>query len=329
MMKDFLINILLLFCILSLGTGGYMLVEGSSLFDSLFMTIITITTVGYDEAIPLSPSGRLFTMFLIIVGVGFVLYVFGQITESVIEGGLKKTLGRVKMEKKMAKVKDHFIVCGFGRIGNVICDILKENNVPFVVIEKNSEKIQPIIDQGYLVLEGEAADDEVLLSAGVKLARGLIAVASSDADNVYIALTARGINPDLYIMARSSGKSGAETKLLRSGADKVISPYFIGGTRMAQLILRPTVVDFLDLTIGVGGLGLRLEELFLSEKSQFVGKSLMDSQIRKNHDLIVVAIKRSSGEMLFNPNFDATFEAEDTLVVLGDQGNIEALVKEL
>ncbi len=306
-----------------------MLVEGSSIFDSLYMTVITITTVGYGEAIYLSPAGRLFTMFLIIIGVGFVLYVFGQITESVIEGGLKKTFGRVKMEKNLAKLKDHFIVCGFGRIGNVICDILKENNRPFVVIESNYELVQPMLDRGFLVLEGEAADDEVLLRAGVKRARGLIAVASSDADNVYIALTARGLNPDLYIMARSSGQAGAETKLLRSGADKVISPYFIGGTRMAQLILRPTVVDFLDLTIGVGGMGLRLEELFLSEKAHFVGKSLMDSQIRKNHDLIVVAIKRISGEMLFNPSSDAVIKAEDTLVVLGEQENINDLVKEI
>jgi len=328
-MKDLKINIILLFFILIFGTGGYMFVEGSSIIDSLYMTIITITTVGFEETFPLSPVGRLFTMFLIIVGVGFVLYVFSQITESVVEGGLKKTLRRVKMEKKMAKLTDHFIVCGFGRIGNVICDILKENDTPLLVIENNSDLIQPILDRGFLVLEGEAADDDVLLSAGVKNARGLIAVASSDADNVYISLTARGINPDLYIMARSSGKSGAETKLLRSGADKVISPYFIGGTRMAQLVLRPTVVDFLDLTIGVGELGLRLEELFLSEKSTFVGKTLMDSGIRKKHDLIVVAIKRTSGEMLFNPNFNATFEAEDTLVVLGDQENIQALVEEM
>ena len=328
-MKNVLTSLLLLVALLLFGTAGYMLLEGSSFTDGLFMTVITIASVGYNESVPLDTTGRYFTMGLILLGMGFMFYIVSRITEAIVEGGLRKTFGRYKMQKKMAGLKDHFIVCGFGRIGNVICRILKEHNRPFVIIENNPTVAQPIRDLDYLVIEGEAADDEILLGAGVKRAKGLIATASSDADNVYIALSARGLNPDLYIMARSSEQEGAETKLLRAGADKVISPYFIGATRMAQLILRPTVMDFLELTIGAGGLGLRLEELYLAATSAFVGKSLLDSQIRKQFDLIVVAIKRAAGEMLFNPNPRTSLEAGDTLVVLGDHANIKALEGEL
>ncbi len=328
-MKNVLISLLLLVALLLFGTSGYMLLEGSSFNDGLFMTVITIASVGYSEVVPLDLAGRYFTMVLILLGLGFVLFIVGRITEAIVEGGLRKTYGRYKMQKKVASLKDHFIVCGFGRIGNVICGILKDHHRPFVVIESDPAVAQPIRDMDYLVIEGEAADDEILLTAGIKRAKGLIATASSDADNVYIALSARGLNPELYIMARSSGQEGAETKLLRAGADKVISPYFIGATRMAQLLLRPTVMDFLDLTIGASGLGLRLEELSLSETSHCVGKSLLDSQLRKHFDLIVVAIKRAAGDMLFNPNPQTTLESGDTLVVLGDQANIKALVAEL
>lgn len=325
-MKNILTSLLLLIALLMFGTTGYMALEGSSFNDSLFMTVITIASVGYSETVPLDLPGRYFTMVLILLGLGFVLYIVGRITEAIVEGGLRKTFGRYKMQKKMAGMKDHFIVCGYGRIGNVICGILKEHNRPFLIIESDPTVVQPILDMDYLVLEGAAADDDILLEAGIQRAKGLIATASSDADNVYITLSARGLNPDLFIMARSSGQEGAEKKLLRAGADKVISPYFIGATRMAQLLLRPTVMDFLDLTIGTSGLGLRLEELFLSETAKCVGKSLLDSQIRKQFDLIVVAIKRATGEMLFNPNPRTTLEAGDTLVVLGDQANIKALV---
>jgi len=329
-MRNSVLNSVLLFSLLLLfGTSGYVWLEDCSFLDGLYMTVITVTTVGYGEIIPLSIQGKLFTIVLILMGVGFVLFLFGRITEAIVEGGLHKILGKIKMQKKVARMKDHYIVCGFGRIGKVICQILKENHRPFLVIESDPEMIQPILALGYMVLEGKAANDDILINAGVKRAAGLIATASSDADNVYIALSARGLNSDLFIMARSSGQEGAETKLLRAGADKVISPYFIGATRMAQLLVRPTVVDFLDLTIGGGGLGLRLEELSLSENSRCVQSSLQDSQIRKKFDLIVVAIKRINGEMLFNPSPKTILQAGDTLVVLGEQDNIKGLVAEL
>lgn len=311
------------------GTAGYMVIEGSTFFDGLYMTVITITTVGYGEVVPLSHAGRFFTMGLLLVGVGFVLFLFGEVTDAVVEGGLRRILGRNNMEKKVAGLRNHYIVCGFGRIGKVICKALHDNRLPFVVIEHDAQEVQQINDLGFLALEGNASSDETLLKVGIKQAKGLIAVVSSDADNVYIVLSARGLNPNLYIMARSSGAEGTETKLLRAGADKVISPYYIGAVRMAQMIMRPTVVDFLDLTVHGGELGLRLEELRVSEHSALANKTLMTSNIRKKHDLIVVAIKREHGEMLFNPMPDTEILPGDILVVLGEYKSIKELEQEL
>jgi voltage-gated potassium channel len=263
------------------------------------------------------------------IGVAFVLYMFSKITEDVVEGGLRATIGRMRMKKDVARLRNHYIVCGFGRIGKVICKILEDNNRPFVVIEKSPHRIPAITEHGYYVLEGEAADDQTLKDAGIMTARGLIAVVSSDADTVYITLSARGIRPDLFIMARSSGEEGAETKLIRAGANKVLSPYYIGATRMAQQLVRPTVIDFIDLAVHGGELGLRLEEMVVSADSKLAGSTLMDSEIRKKYDLIVVAIKRPGGEMQFNPSPNTPLDASDTLVVLGNHKDIKALESEL
>jgi len=328
-MRRLLVSGVLLLAILAFGSLGYMLIDGAGFFDALFMTVITITTVGYNETFPLSAHGRVFTVFLILIGVGFVLYVFSKITEDVIEGGLQKTIGRMNMKKKVARLRDHYIVCGYGRIGKVICRILEENKRPLVVIEKNPNEIEAIVKSGHLVLEGEAADDQTLKEAGIEHARGLIAVVSSDADTVYITLSARGIRPDMFIMARSSGEEGAETKLIRAGANKVLSPYFIGATRMAQQLVRPTVIDFIDLAVHGGELGLRLEEMVVQKTSPIAGRTLMDSGIRKDHDLIVVAIKREQGEMMFNPSPSTVIKVSDILVMLGSQDNIKALEREL
>jgi len=326
--RETLISTMLFILVLAFGTAGFMLITHSSFLDALYMTVITISTVGFGEVVSLGTGGRLFTILLIFVGVGFVLYLFSRITESIVEGGLRATLGRLKMKKKVAKLSDHYIVCGFGRIGQVICKILKDNRKPFVVIEKKGRLIEEIIDLGYMVLEGEASDDETLVAAGIERARGLVSVVSTDADTVYITLTARGIRPDLFIIARSSGAEGAEKKLLRAGANRVFSPYEIGATRMAQEVVRPTVVDFVDLAIQGGELGLRLEELAVSEGAACVGKTLVESGIRREHNLIVVAIKPRKGEMIFNPTPSTIINAGDILVVLGDVVDIEALAGE-
>ena len=328
-MKKILAGIFILIIILIYGTSGYMFIEDMSLTDAVYMTVISITTVGFSEVRPLSPAGKYFTVVLIFGGVGFFLYMVSLITEAMLAGGLHTFLGRKNMEKKLNVMKDHYIVCGFGRIGKVISKILHENNRPFMIIENNPEEIAAIKELGYLVLEGDSTNDDMLIKAHIMDAKSLIAVTSSDADNVYIILSARGLKSEIYILARSSGKKGAETKLLRAGANKVFSPYEIGARRMAQSLLRPTVIDFIDLTVHEGELGLRLEELQLSDKATFANKTLMDSGIRSEHDLIVVAIKRLKGEMLFNPNLNTEILPGDILVVLGEHLNIQALEKKL
>ena len=319
--------VLLLTLILIVGAFGYMVLEDSTFIDGLYMTLITISTVGYGEVVHLSPYGRIFTMALILVGVGFVMFVFTKITEAVVEGRLQAVYGRLNMKKKVSELSGHYIVCGFGRIGQVITKLLSAEKKQFVVIDNDPQIIKKLSELGYLFLEGEASNDDMLLKAGVDKASGLIAVVSSDADNVYIVLSARGLNPNLYIMARSSGVEGVEKKLLLAGANKVLSPYYIGATRMAHHVLRPTVTDFIDLTVSGGELGLRLEELRVSEKGQMTNKTLLESNIRRDFDLIVVAIKRSQGEMQFNPNLGTSILSGDTLVVLGEYEKIKLLEK--
>jgi voltage-gated potassium channel len=324
-LRKVILLVVLFLLILSVGTIGYMTLENTSLIDGLYLTAITITTVGYGDIVPIHPAGRLFTVVLVFCGVSYVMYLFGKITESMVEGGLRRIVERRKMHKKIARLKDHYIVCGFGRIGMEICSILKENNRPFVVIERDKEVVREVESLGYIELMGEASDDDVLLDAGIQRAKGLIAVVSSDADNLYITLTARGLNPDLFILTRSSGVQGVARKLKRAGASRVISPYSIGARRMAQLVVRPTVMDFIDLAMQAGELGLRMEELVISENASIAGKTLVESGLRKQYDIIVVAIKRGDEPMFFNPKPDTRLHAGDILIVLGDSDHIASL----
>lgn len=328
-MRDFVFIVLFFIVILFAGTTGFMLFEGFSFWNSMYLTAMTITTVGYGDIVPVHIGGKVFTVFLVFSGVGFVLYAFSRLAETMIEGGLRNILERRNMDKKVAQLRNHYIVCGYGRIGRVICQILHENNRPFVVIEQSEEEIRTIEAEGFLALAGDASDDEVLMKAGIKEARGLIAVVSSDANNVFITLTARGLNPGLFILARSSETRGSDTKLMRAGASKVISPYYIGARSMAQLIVRPTVIDFIDLTMHAGELGLRMEELLVGAKASFANKNLMDSGIRKKYDIIVVAIKREGEEMIFNPKPNTMILPDDILIVLGEHSQITALEKEI
>ena len=327
--RKYLFPIAPLLLLLLAGPIGYELLEGMSFLDGLYLTAITITTVGYGDIAPVTIGGRLFTILLIFSGVGYVMYLFSQITETMVEGGLRHIVAKRKMQKKITKLHNHYIVCGFGRIGQEICSLLKENNRPFVVIESDEAVIEQLDRLAYAELKGDASDDDILLAAGIKQAKGLVTAVSSDERNVYITLTARGLNPNLFILARSSGLPGAAKKLERAGASRVISPYSIGARRMAQLIVRPTVVDFVDLAMQAGDLGLRMEELLVGAQAHCVGKTLIETGVRKKYGIIVVAIKRAELPMIFNPGSETKIMAGDILIVLGESSHITAMAETL
>lgn len=327
--RKYLFPIAPLLALLLAGPLGYKLLEGMSFLEGLYLTAITITTVGYGDLAPVTAAGRLFTILLIFSGVGYVMYLFSQITETMVEGGLHQIVAKRRMQKKVTKLHDHYIICGFGRIGQEICSLLKENNRPFVVIESNEAVIETLDRLGYAEMRGDASDDDILLAAGIKQAKGLVTAVSSDEKNVYITLTARGLNQKLFILARSSGLPGAVKKLERAGASRVISPYSIGARRMAQLIVRPTVVDFLDLATQAGDLGLRMEELVVGEQAHCVGKTLIETGVRKKYGIIVVAIKRAELPMIFNPGSETKIMAGDILIVLGESSHITAMAETL
>lgn len=311
------------------GTLGYMYLEQYELTDALYLTIITVATVGYGDMVPHHAGGKLLTVILVLVGVSFVMYMFSKIVEAMVEGGLREILGKRQMKKQLENLKNHYIVCGHGRIGSVICKTLQDNNKPFVVIENNPEEIQAILAENYVVIEGEASQDNILLQAGIKRAIALISVVSSDADNVFITLTAKGLNPQIKVLCRSSGEKGTETKLRRAGADTVISPYFIGGTKMAQALLRPNVTDFIDLTMYTRDMTLRLDEILITAKASISGQTLMASNLRKKYDIIVIGIKRTGEPMLFNPKPDNILLAGDILIVIGKDDQISALARDM
>lgn len=324
----FILDLFIFFLILIGGCIGFVVIEGWDVLEALYMTVITLTTVGFQEVHPLSPAGKIFTMFLIVSGVGFILYFLSSTTGMMVEGTLKDVFGRRKLEKQISHMEGHYIVCGFGRIGRTVSQLLKEKPIEVVIIEKNPDCIPLFQQKNLLYVSGEATSEEILLKAGLLKAKGLVAAASSDADNVYITLTARGLNPRLFILARAAEESSI-VKLTRAGADKVVSPYDIGARSMANSILRPTVIDFIELAMHNRSLDLQIEELTVGEKSEIKDLTLMESGIRKDFDLIVVAIKKGTGEMIFNPSPQAKIQIGDILVVLGDRENLTSLEKKL
>ncbi|RLB07348.1 MAG: potassium channel protein [Deltaproteobacteria bacterium] len=324
LLRHLAIAFLIILSLLIGGTLGYKFIEGWSLLDSLYMTVITITTVGYGEVYHLSRQGRIFTVFLILFSFGMMAYIVGNISQTIIAGQLRKILGRRKLEKRVKKLKNHFILCGYGRIGSFIAKEFGRENVPFVVIEKDLERIKLIEEDGFPYVEGDATEDETLIRAGVEKAKALIASVRSDADNLYITLSARSLNPNLYILSRAD-EEGAERKLLSAGANRVVSPYLMGAARMVNAVLRPNVVDFVDLVVQKRHLELQLEEITVEDDTRFRGKPLRESGIRRDLGLIVVAIRKESGEMIFNPSSETLIEKGDILIVLGERKHLEML----
>ena len=320
------ISVGLLVVIIAIGTLGYSFIEGWPPFDALYMTVITLSTVGFKAVHNMSSEGKLFTIFLIISGTGMIAYTLSSLLQFTLEGQLRKILGRKKLESRINKLKNHYIICGFGRIGHLICREFQSRPLPFVVVEKDPHLIERINREGYMYVEGDATDDETLQAAGIDVAKGLITAVTSDTDNVYITLTARGLNPKLFILARS-GEEGSEKKLMRAGASKVISPYTIGANRMAQAILRPSVVDFIEIATASENLELQIEEIVVSAGSVLAGKALVDSDIRQSMGIIIVAIKQANGHMVFNPPSNQIIEPKSVLITLGEQPAITQLEK--
>ncbi|MCS7215674.1 MAG: potassium channel protein [Thermodesulfovibrio sp.] len=312
--KKFVFVSLLLFGILLFGTIGYMIIEDMNFLDSLYMTVITLATVGYREVKELNDNGKIFTIILILTGFGVFTYALTVGAKILIEGEIKEVFKQRTMKKKVQGLSGHYVICGYGRMGSIIVKELKANKIPIVIIEKNRFILPE--EEDFIYVEGDATHDDVLKMAGIERAAGLITVLPSDAENLYVVLSARELNPNLFIVARAVDKE-AEPKLKRAGANKVVSPYLIGGLRIAHTVLRPTVVDFLEFATRSEHIEIQIEEIEVSPKSTLIGKSIAQSGIGRDIGVIILGIKRSDGRMKFNPNSQTLIKEGDTLIVIG------------
>jgi voltage-gated potassium channel len=321
----FWVLILLPPILVCVGTFGYPLLEEEySIFDGLYMTIITLSTIGYGETHALSTRGRIFTVFLILSGVFVIGYSGSEILRAIVSGQFADILGKRKMERALEQVNDHIIVCGLGRMGNLVCREFSRLGKQFVVIEKSEAELREFAMPGGITLQGDATLDEVLKKAGIERANYLVAVMASDADNLFTTLSARLLNAKLTIVARADDPQ-SEQKLMRAGANRVISPYQIGGTRVAHAVIKPTVVDFIELTTRTEHIELQLEEAKIEPNSALEGCALKDSRLRNEHQIIIVAIKKTSGEMVVNPPAETILEAGDILVAMGSLTHLTTL----
>ncbi|MBZ0265585.1 potassium channel protein [bacterium] len=319
------VSMLLLGIVTMIGTFGYMQIEEWAFFDSLYMTIITLSTVGFGEVRPLTPAGRFLTLFVILSGLTVAAYALGTITTYIVGGMIITSWRRKRMEHKIKRLKNHIIVAGYGKLGRSVVESLVESGEDFCIIEQDSEKTEYAISHGYLTIEGDATEDEILEKAGILNARGLIAAMSGDANNVLTTITARTINPKIKIAARGSD-SGSEIKLRRAGADRVELPFSIGGNRLAQMITKPNLVDFLDTFVRSYGYRLRFEEYIVSPSSKLNSVSISEADIRnKTGGAMILAIHRKDQEALLHPSGDFRFTDGDRMLVLGDEDQLESL----
>ena len=304
------------------GMGGFHFIEGWPWFDGLYMVVTTFTTIGYQEIHPLSRAARIFNLALIISGVSLVFLAIGSLTQALLEFELSNFFGKRKMEREIGRLKDHFIICGAGRVGRSAARELARRPAPFVIIEQSEAKAARYGNE-YLMLVGDATQEQVLRDAHIELARGLVAATTTDATNLYIVLTARGLNPQLKIIARASEES-AEKHLLSAGAASVVSPYLFAGQRIAQSFLRPHVVSFLDTATTHLGIDLEIGEISVPTHSSFAGKTIESSRIRQDRGVIILAIKRDQG-MRFNPSPEDRIEPGDYLIAMGEPRQLRQL----
>jgi voltage-gated potassium channel len=300
---------------MAFGTLGFHLIEGWSLLDSLYMTVETVTTVGYGDVPPKTAGGRVFAIIFMFIGVGTVAYVLSSTVQLVIQSELIATFGERRRHREMSKLRNHFIICGAGRVGSHIIRDLERARVSFVIIEEDEQKVAHLIERGCHVLVRDATLEETLRDAGVERARGLAACLPEDAENVYIVLTARDLNQNLHIVARAAEEQ-AETKLIRAGANRVVAPTIMGGRRMAMAMIKPAVDDFMD-SITADDLNLNFEQTEVDVPSSLIGQKLRATPIRSELDIVIISIRRRNGERLFNPNGETVIEEGDMLIAIG------------
>jgi len=317
-----------LLAVLAIGTSGFCFIEGYPFFDAFYMTLITMTTVGYAEIRPLSSVGRMFNAGLIMAGVTVMFLAIGAMTQTIVELELGEFFGKRRIKRMIDKLENHYIVCGFGRVGRGTAVELQRSGAQFVVMDRNEDRVERAIKAGMLAVLADATRDEALRDVGVDRASGLVAALSTDADNLFVILSARALNPKLYLAARVVEEE-AQEKMRRAGADVVFAPYTITGMRLAQAMVRPHVHQFLEFTTQNLGLKVGIEQVRVPESSEFVSRSLQQMQLRRDYGVIALAIRRADGQMLFNPPADAVISRGDHLIVMGEPDNLQKLEQHL
>ncbi|BAI80469.1 potassium channel protein [Deferribacter desulfuricans SSM1] len=325
--RNILIGFVVLLLIVAVGTLGYESIEKAGFLNSLFMTIITISTVGYEEVFPLSEAGKYFTIFLILTGTGTLAYIGTQVFDLIIAGEIGRTFGRRRMDKKISKLNDHYIICGYGRMGKIIASQLKEKGIPFVVIEKDEKYINEFDEKDYYYIIGDATKEDTLVKANILYAKGIISVVESDAENVYITLTAKGFNQDIKVFTKAMDDE-ASSKMFWAGADNVISPFTTGALQIANAIVKPNVTEFLELALGKNDYNIEVEELAICQNSKLKGKTILESNLRK-FGIIVIAIKKSDGSFIYSPSAEEVLNDNDVLICLGRRDDFDELKKYL
>jgi voltage-gated potassium channel len=313
---------------LLIGTAGFVLIERYPVFDAFYMTLITVATVGYSEIHPLSPAGRMFNSVLVLFGVSLLFFGIGLTTQAVVQLELGEFFGKRRMRRMIDKLENHYIVCGYGRVGRGAAWEMQQAGLACVVVDRDQERVETAVRAGLHALAADSTRDQTLLDAGVRRARGLVAALGSDADNLFVILSAKTLNPMLNVAARA-GEEEAEEKLRRAGADTVFAPYTHAGHRLAQSLIRPHVLQFLDFTTKSVGLNVLIEQVRVVDGSEFASMSLKQMQIRREIGVIVLAIRRATGEMIFNPPAEEIIQSGDYLVAMGEQENLRELERRL
>ncbi len=322
--RRFLYIGLAMLLVLVTGTAGFTVIEHCTPFEAFYMTLTTITTVGYGEIVPLGRAGRIFNSFLIVFGVTTMFFAIGAMTQTIIELELGELFGKRRIKRMIEKLENHYIVCGFGRVGRAAAQELKRAGVPFVVVDRSPERVEKAMRAEMLAVLADSTQDQTLRDVGIARARGLIAALKTDADNLFVILSAKTLNAKLKVAARADEEE-AESKLRRAGAETVFAPYSNAGHQMALSLLRPHVVQFLDVATRNIGLDVGIEQVRVAEESEFVSRSLKQMELRRDLGVIVLAIRKADGQMLFNPPAEAVIAGGDYLIVMGEQQNLRRL----